>query len=158
MTCRSVISQSNPLIIFDMRTSVSGLTIVYNTRGLKLPLMIKKTKFLKLVEVGNYVSTWNYMSLRYLPSQSCVSKWNTLWMAKLLMSRTDFQACGQGADVPRGSLSLSQSSFAHREVCGCPKKSKMFRNLNTCILNIYPQYERLGCILHKENTNLLKFS
>jgi hypothetical protein len=34
----------------------------------------------------------------------------------------------------------------------------MFRNVNTCILNIYPQYERLGCILHKENTNLLKFS
>jgi len=97
VTCRSVISQSNPLIVFDMRASVSGITIVYNTRGLKLPLMIKKTKFLKLGEVGNYVSTRNDMSLRYLPSQSCVSKWNTLWMAKLLMSRTDFQACDQGA-------------------------------------------------------------
>src|SRR6267378_3478672 len=96
MTCRSVISQSNPLIIFDMRTSVSGLTIVYNTRGLKFPLMIKKTKFLKPGEVGNYVSTRNDMSLRYLPSQSCVSKWNTLWTEKLLMSRTNFQACGEG--------------------------------------------------------------
>ena len=95
MTCRSVISQSNPLIIFDMRTSVSGLTIVYNIRGLKLHLIIKKAKFLKLGGVGNYVSTWNDMSLKYLPSQSCVSKWNILWMAELLMS--DFQACDQGA-------------------------------------------------------------
>ena len=42
MTCRSVISQSNLLIIFNMNTPVPSLTIGYNTRSLKFCLMIEK--------------------------------------------------------------------------------------------------------------------
>jgi len=48
--------------------------------------------------------------------------------------------------------------FTCREVCGGPKSFKIFRRVFTCILNLYPQYEGLELILHKENANLLEFS
>jgi hypothetical protein len=61
MTSRSAISQSNPLILFDVWTRVVSLRIGHNTKGLKPQLMTEKTRFGK---VGNYVSAQSEMSLR----------------------------------------------------------------------------------------------
>jgi len=47
--------------------------------------------------------------------------------------------------------------FARREVLGCPKNSKFFRNVSTCISNIYPQYEKLEPISRPETPNFLGF-
>jgi len=47
--------------------------------------------------------------------------------------------------------------FARREVLGWPKNSKFFRNVPTCISNIYPQYEKLEPISRPETSNFLGF-
>ena len=66
MTCRSVISESNPLIIFDMITSAPSITIGNNIRGLKLHLMMEKGEISQIwgksgeVEMITYqVYYWN---------------------------------------------------------------------------------------------------
>ena len=46
---------------------------------------------------------------------------------------------------------------ARREVLGWPKNSKFFRNVPTCISNIYPQYEKLEPISRPETSNFLGF-